>query len=154
MERNSRINLPDLARDLVYMDLRQTNARKVTLDSILDAHDVTTGQVAELLGDGRFKKLLTEEQARARTLGARAGFVFRLEDILTLLAETLSARLNSPDEALSDVISGFKALARAAGLEALPETKAAVSSNVNVQINIPRLVNPKLRHLEDSSDGV
>jgi hypothetical protein len=142
----------DLARDLVYSTLPQTRNHKVTVDSILTDYCLELSELHEVCHKGFFRKLLDKELNRAGELGSRAGYVYRTEDMVSVLAERLFHMLQ--DAPLPELIRGFGVLARTAGMDALPEAKAAAASTMNVQINVPHLANPKLRHLEAGTDGV
>jgi hypothetical protein len=118
-------------------------------------HGLTATDLANLLNNDDFKSATRSELLRAKKLGPRAGYVFRTEDMITSLAEELYRRLMDPDATLQEFVKGFVSLARTVGMDELPDAKAPqASSTVNLQINVPRFENPKLRYLESKDSGV
>ncbi|MDR1872031.1 MAG: hypothetical protein LBS60_08990 [Deltaproteobacteria bacterium] len=144
----------NLVKDLVYMDLPQSSEVKITLDSIMRSYQMTESELLEVINKPEVVAAYKTEIARAKELGHRAAYVFRVEEMLIRLVETLYSRLHDPDTPLAEFVKAFVALARSVGMDALPGAEKAVGSQVNVQINIPQLNNPKLRHLEVTSNDV
>ena len=146
---------PDLAKDLVLISLPGTGTR-TTLGMVLKEYRLDLGDLAPILESPRFKALLEAAAARAKSLGHRAGFVLRAEAILAALAEQIYLKAVTPTATLSDVVRAFAAVQQSlsGGSGA-----GAAGATTNILIQVPRLDNPKLRHLErglpiqDDGDG-
>jgi hypothetical protein len=143
------VNFAELAKDLVYTTLSQGADRLYTLDNVLADHQLTNSELAELLNSEELKRAVRKEATRAGKLGTRAGYIYRAENMVSALAEELFNRLRDPEAPVQEVIKGFVAIARTAGMEAPPVDKTSQTSTLNVQINVPRLAtSTKLRYLE------
>ena len=136
----------DLARDLVHMTLPNPG-RRPTLDELLANYDLDSKALPELIANPRFKALLDTESARAKELGHRAGYVFRAETLLSLLAERMFLMAMSSEATPLDVVKSFSALLQSIG--GVESGRAGQAGPVtNIQINVPALKNPKLRHID------
>jgi hypothetical protein len=135
----------DLARDLVHMTLPNPGGHR-PLAEVLGAYRLGADDLASIIAAPRFKALLEAEAARAKELGHRAGYVFRAEALLSLLAERMFVLAMGDDATPTDVIRTFTAILQSVGgVEAGRQSGGPVT---NIQINVPRLDNPKLRHLD------
>jgi hypothetical protein len=143
------VNLADLARDCVLVCLPRRGGEAKTMEDVLEYYGLTRDGFASLLQRDDFALMIREEWGRAREFGARAGYVFRAEELVSDLAERLYKRMSEPDVPLGDFIKGFIALARSAGMDELPERSRQGGVNMAVQINVPNISNPKLDHLKD-----
>ena len=141
---------PDLARKCVLATIPQSETR-YRISDVAEEFGLSHAELLSILSNKDFRKLAKAEARRARELGARAGFVFRVERMTDELAEILFSRLKDADDhvAIADFIKGFVTLARAAGLDALTQAREAEGRGVNmaIQINVPQLANGKLDHL-------
>ena len=137
---------PDLARDLVNLTLPGSGL-KPSMTEVLRANGVDRDALAKIVDNPRFRTLLEAESARVKELGHRAGYANRVEVLVSLLAEQLFVKAMDADAPLGEVVRAFGALSNsvAAPEEAVRRGQGPVT---NIQINVPVLKNPKLRHVD------
>jgi hypothetical protein len=120
--------------------------RRNSIKDVLRDYRLTVDSLASMLETPRFRAMLEAESARADSLGHRAGYVFRAEDMLSELAERMYQMAMAPDAEPQDVIRAFGAMLQSiGGVESGRQRDGGPVTNI--QINIPPLDNPKLRHL-------
>jgi hypothetical protein len=138
--------MAELARECVYLTLRQSSKRATTKD-LLSKFNLTPAEFMDVFNDTQFKRAMKIEMEHARSLGHRAGYIYRVESMLDDIAELIFARLHEEGVSITDLIKGFAALARSAGLEITQPEPVNSQVNMAVQINVPRLDNDKLEYL-------
>jgi hypothetical protein len=149
-----------IARDMVLMTLPQPSRdTAVGPEAIRGTYGLSAAELVQLMSIPAFKAIFQREVRLSEELGLRAAHAFRTAEMASDTAQTLYRRLQNPDIKLDELIKGYVALARSAGLDAIPVPKiqavAAGSANVAVRINLPQLDNPKaeyLRVIEGGSD--
>jgi hypothetical protein len=148
MDLDKALQLPSLAKELVHLKLDQSNISRSSLAKLLETYGLNEDEFLELLSDKEIVELIQATNARARELGSRAGYVFRMETMISNLAEHMYQRIMSGEPGMSEVIKAFVAMARTAGLDELPgASKAGGGVTTNIQINVPELANTKVGHI-------
>lgn len=149
-----------IARDMVLMTLPQpSRTTAVSPEDIRATYGLSSAELVQLMNIPGFKDIFQKEVQLAEDLGLRAAHAFRTAEMAAGAAEALYIRLQDPTTKVDDLVKGYVALARSAGLDSLPDKreKAAVgSASVAVQINVPQLSNPKVSHVRvyESAEGV
>jgi hypothetical protein len=143
----------ELARDVIFTTLPQTRER-YTLEHVMQDYNLTTEEFVEITQDPKFRSMVKAQRNRAREMGYRAGYFFRIEEMLDGLAERLYSRLIDEENpaTISDIVKGFTTLAKSAGLESIVEPLNDRGVNMAIQINVPQLSNPKLDYLKGSTE--
>jgi hypothetical protein len=147
-----RYKWPSIARDLVQMSLTK-EGELIDPDYIAAHYGLTLDALKAICAQDSFQSLIKAEQNRAAKLGSKAEHIYRVEEMRGPLTEKLFTRLMD-DETLKieEFVRGYVALLKSAE-PLVPEEKTsfAVSTGVNVQINVPVLDNAKLNHLHTTT---
>ncbi|MDR1314853.1 MAG: hypothetical protein LBQ12_14485 [Deltaproteobacteria bacterium] len=143
----TRYKWPELARDYVFQGL-PAPVDLGGLEKMLKHYEITPEQFQEILDTSEFQCLLSSEKIRAERLGDIAPQVYRVEAMLGPLTEKLFKRLMSDDCKVEDMVKGFSAILRSAGMDQPSIVTTQSGPAVAVQINVPGLENAKLRHIE------
>lgn len=140
---------PDIAHDIAMLSVPTDGAATYSAADIARTHGISLESFNELLKLSSFQMLVANEVRRIKELGPQAGARIRAEAMAIRLQENLfvKATSNELDDDLSIKLLGM--LLKSAGLEQPPEVvKAQAQANtVNIAFNIPKLNNPKLKHL-------
>lgn len=140
---------PDIAHDIAMLAVPSDGGVTYTASDIARTHGISMESFNNLLSLPMFQTLVQSEIKRVRELGPHAGSRIRAEAMAIQLQETMfnKAIQNELDDELSIKLLGM--LLKSSGLEQPPEVvKAqAQSQTVNIAFNIPKLNNPKLKHL-------
>lgn len=139
----------DIAHDIAMLAVPSNGGTKYTAADIAHTHGVTLEDFNELLRLPMFETLVQSEFKRIKSMGPQAGARIRAEAMALALQENMfkKAIQNQLDDDLSIKLLGM--LLKSSGLEQPPEViKAQAQSNtVNIAFNIPKINNPKLKHL-------
>jgi hypothetical protein len=149
---------PDIAKDIVLATLSGGGglSQSVSYDDVISHYGLSVEDIRFLTRNEAFRKLVKAERARADALGDKASYVFKAEQMAVALGELLFRRLTDPNEDVSlfELRMGYESMARAAGLDQLPDVRVSgkgqatnAVGGVNIQINIPELPNGKLAHV-------
>ena len=141
----------DIAHDIAMMAVPSNGGTTFSVDNITETHHITKAQFSELLALPVFQTLIKAEVKRIKELGPQAGARIRAEAMAIELQELMfkKATMNALDDDLSIKLLGM--LLKSSGLEQPPEVvkaqAAAQGNTVNIAFNIPKMNNPKLKHL-------
>ena len=142
---------PDIAHDIAMLAVPSDGGVKYSAADIARTHNISMESFSELLKLPMFKSLLESEIKRIKELGPQAGARIRAEAMAIELQENMfkKAIQNQLDDDLSIKLLGM--LLKSSGLEQPPEVMkaqaAAQGNTVNIAFNIPKMNNPKLKHL-------
>lgn len=139
----------DIAHDIAMLAVPSNGGTTYTAADIAKTHHITIEEFNDLLKLPVFATLVQAECKRIKGLGPQAGARIRAEAMALELQESMfkKAIQNQLEDDLSIKLLGM--LLKSSGLEQPPEVvKAQSQSNtVNIAFNIPRINNPKLKHL-------
>ena len=142
---------PDIAHDIAMLAVPSDGGVKYSAADIARTHGLSMESFSQLLKLPMFKSLLESEIKRIKELGPQAGARIRAEAMAIELQENMfkKAIQNQLDDDLSIKLLGM--LLKSSGLEQPPEVvkaqAAAQGNTVNIAFNIPKMNNPKLKHL-------
>lgn len=149
---------PLIARDIAMLQnpIPDTES-SFTANDIVRRYNLTPEAFCILMKLPAFISLVKLEFARVKELGPFAGYRLRSEIIATSLQEYLYKRAKEDQMETSDMIKFLKQVTESAGLAEANKKKEDdrnIGGVFNVQINVPRLNNPKLNHILNSSNVV
>lgn len=142
---------PDIAHDIAMLAVPSDGGVKYSAADIARTHGLSMESFSQLLKLPMFKSLLESEIKRIKELGPQAGARIRAEAMAIELQENMfkKAIQNQLDDDLSIKLLGM--LLKSSGLEQPPDVvkaqAAAQGNTVNIAFNIPKMNNPKLKHL-------
>lgn len=138
---------PSLARDLAVMTV--PDAPTVSLDSLCKAYDLTQEALAQVVMHPEFRQLFERELEACRSLGSKAGKIYRFSALGQALSEKLYNDAMNGAVETKDAIKLLELLLKAAGMMDQKEQQVNVQTNVGINLPLPTgLSNPKLKHLE------
>ena len=141
----------DIAHDIAMLAVPSKGGTTYTAHDIALAHHITDAEFKALLTLPVFQSIVQAEVKRIKELGPQAGARIRAEAMAIELQELMfkKATMNALDDDLSIKLLGM--LLKSSGLEQPPEVvkaqAAAQGNTVNIAFNIPKMNNPKLKHL-------
>jgi len=138
---------PSLARDLAVMTV--PDAPTVSLESLCKTYGLTQETLAQTILHPEFRQLFQQELDYCRSLGSKAGKIYRFSALGQALSEKLyNDAMNGEFEA-KDALKLLELLLKAAGMMDQKEQQVNVQTNVGISLPLPTgLNNPKLKHLE------
>ena len=142
---------PDIAHDIAMLAVPCDGGVTYTSADIARTHGITLESFNQLLQLPMFQTLVHAEVKRVKEMGPHAGARIRAEAMAAELQELMfkKATQNMLDDELSIKLLGM--LLKSSGLEQPPEVvkaqAAAQGNSVNIAFNIPKMNNPKLKHL-------
>jgi hypothetical protein len=142
-----RLRWPGLAWDLVKLAVTRAGKSECGLEEVLDIYSTTPEELVGLMNDPEFRSVYDKEKAKSESLGQKAESVYRAEAMALDLMDRVYDRVRTGQVKTEEMVKALVVMARLANMEETGEKKAAQGSVTNVQINIPSLDNPKLRHL-------
>lgn len=141
----------DIAHDIAMLAVPSKGGTTYTAHDIAQAHHISDAEFKSLLALPMFQSIVQAEVKRIKELGPQAGARIRAEAMAIELQELMfkKATMNALDDDLSIKLLGM--LLKSSGLEQPPEVvkaqAAAQGNTVNIAFNIPKMNNPKLKHL-------
>jgi hypothetical protein len=142
-----RLSWPGLAWDLVKLTVTRAGKPEGGLEEVLDSYSITPEELVGLMNDPEFRSVYDKEKAKSEALGLKAESVYRAEAMALDLMDRVYTRVCAEAVKTDEMVKALVVMARLANMEDTGEKKAAQGPVTNVQINIPSLDNPKLRHL-------
>jgi hypothetical protein len=149
---------PDIAKDMVLasVDKGPGKGTRTTLAEVSAEYGLDDGDLRFLMGNEAFRGLVRAQFRRVRSLGDKAVFQFKTEEMAMRLAEVLFQRLISEAAPIGEVRAGLELFTRASGLDRVPEAARAqgpAAGGVNIQINLPDLEGGRLGHVRGLPDA-
>lgn len=145
---------PLIARDIAMMLQPGTTGTSYTIDDIAQNYNLSQKDILTLIRLPVFKDILKSELTRLKSLGPNAGYVMRIEALVSDIQERLYLRLQNGDMDDKSAIQFLGMLMKSIGIDSTesedkPQQQVqAVNNSVNISFNIPKLPkNRKLNHL-------
>lgn len=139
-----------IARDIAMFANPQPGATPIKIGEIAERYSLSLADLRELIKLPAFCKYLQIEVERVKNLGLTAGYIMHSEIITTAMDEILYKDALAGNMDVVEKLKFRNAMAKSAGLEAPIQSKEDASIAglaVNVNLNIPKLSNPKLEHM-------
>jgi len=147
---------PIIARDLALLTDTQQTGSMYNVSDIAKAYGLKLEELSILLEVPAFQKLIKEEKHKLEA-EPHGGHKLRAEIMATDLQEVLYLRAKEGTAEPAVILKFLEHLARVAGIDGVDnkdKDKGNINQNaISVNINIPRLNNPKLNHLYDYDIG-
>lgn len=142
----------NIAKDIILLSTLPRADASYGTDQIAREYGMTRDEFSCLMRDEEFSLLVKEEMASFKAQGPHAGYRMRMSAMaVTMMEQLYSEACGSDDIKFSEKLRLLDSLLKGAGLDEPPENKKGAiqtAVGVNVSFNIPKLDNPKLKHIE------
>ena len=137
---------PSLAQDLAVLSIP---GAPLEIDDIYRIYRTTESEIADLLKEHDFSKLVVAAAKRFEAYGDKAAAVYRAASLAQGVSEKLYNDFMQGDVKPQDAVKFLELLYRASGLDNNQKgAQVAVQNNMTVQLPSPTgLSNPKFNHL-------
>lgn len=137
---------PSLAQDLAVLSIPGS---PLDIADIYRIYNTTETEVAAMLTDPEFRKLVVTASRRFEAYGDKAAAVYRASTLAQGVSEKLYNDFMAGDVKPQDAVKFLELLYRASGLDSGQKgPQVAVQNNMTVQLPSPAgLTNPKFNHL-------
>lgn len=139
-----------IAQDIALTFSPQNGSNcEIDYDDICANYGITRSEFVHLLKMPVFKEMCKRTMDEAKSLGHKAGHVFRAEAMATALGEKLYAEAIAGDGELKDRIKLYSLFLETANYMGSKKEGEEGQKGTVVNITIPQLSNPKLAHLTE-----